>query len=64
MNLSAGKILIATNMMDDPNFRDTVIFITEYNEGGAMGLGINKIFERPLYALDIAGGIPANWKKR
>lgn len=59
MNLTAGKILIATNMMDDPNFRDTVIFITEYNEGGAMGLGINKIFERPLNALAEFSHCPA-----
>jgi len=45
--------------MNDPHFRGTVIFIAEYNENGAMGFVINKIFERPLNALVEFAGSPA-----
>ena len=51
MKLSAGKILISNASLEDPNFSNTLIFITQYNEAGAMGLVINRLFERPLNAL-------------
>ena len=51
MNLSAGKILVTTSKMDDPKFKDSIVFIAEHNEAGAIGLVINKLFERPLNAL-------------
>ncbi len=51
MKLSAGKILIATHKMDDPSFKDCIVFIAEHNEDGALGLVINKVFERSLNAL-------------
>ncbi len=37
--------------MDDPNFIGSIILITEYNDAGAMGVVINKLFEKPLNAL-------------
>jgi len=51
MNISAGKILVSSSEMDDPQFKATAVFIAEYNSEGAMGFVFNKIFERPLNAL-------------
>lgn len=59
MKLSAGKILISAATMDDPNFSNTLIFITEYNEAGAMGLVINRLFKQPLNALAEFSHCPA-----
>ncbi|MBI2987061.1 MAG: YqgE/AlgH family protein [Deltaproteobacteria bacterium] len=38
----AGQLLIATPEMEDPNFSETVIYMVEHNEDGAMGLVINR----------------------
>ena len=46
MKISAGKILISSPSSDDVLFDKSVIFITEYNEKGAMGFVLNKIFPR------------------
>lgn len=51
MNISAGKILVSSSAMEDPQFKATAVFIAEYNSEGAMGFVLNKIFERPLNAL-------------
>lgn len=45
--------------MDDPNFYRSIIFIAEYNEDGALGFIVNKIFERPLNELVEFSGSPA-----
>lgn len=37
-----GQFLVATPEMGDPRFAETVIFMTEHNEKGAMGLIINR----------------------
>lgn len=37
-----GSLLVANGTLMDPNFRRTVIVITEHNEGGAMGLVLNR----------------------
>lgn len=59
MQITAGKILTSSATMDDPNFNRSVILITEYNEGGAMGFVINKVFVRPLNALVEFSSSPA-----
>jgi putative transcriptional regulator len=59
MKLSAGKIMISTPLMEDSNFKETMLFITEYNEKGAMAFVINKIYERPLNALQEFSNSPA-----
>ena len=59
MKLCAGTILSSNATMDDPNFSNTLIFITEYNEAGALGLVINKLFEKPLNALAEFSHCPA-----
>ena len=37
-----GKLLIASPALFDPNFRRTVVLITEHNDEGAMGLVLNR----------------------
>jgi len=37
--------------MDDPNFMNATVFITELNEDGAIGFVINKMFSRKLNEL-------------
>jgi putative transcriptional regulator len=51
MMLTAGTILSSTSLMDDKNFEKTILLITEYNESGAIGFIVNKIFPRKLNEL-------------
>ncbi|MGG9962474.1 YqgE/AlgH family protein [Ferruginibacter sp. SUN106] len=51
MTVSAGKILLSTPALDDPDFDKVVIFIAEYNANGALGFVINKIFPRAFNEL-------------
>jgi putative transcriptional regulator len=37
-----GKLLIASPTLADPNFARTVVFITEHNDEGAMGIVLNR----------------------
>ena len=37
--------------MDDANFQQAVVLITEYNEKGAMGFVVNNLYPRPLNEL-------------
>lgn len=46
MNISPGKILISTPALEDPHFDKAVIFLAEYNQNGALGFVINKLFPR------------------
>ena len=48
-----GKLLIASPVLDDPNFARTVVLITEHGEDGAMGIVLN----RPSEA-EVASVIP------
>ena len=59
MNTKQGKIFISSPSMNDPNFYRSVIFIAEYNENGALGFIVNKMFERPLNALVEFSSSPA-----
>lgn len=38
----SGKLLVAAPGMDDPNFDRAVILMVEHNEGGALGLVLNR----------------------
>jgi putative transcriptional regulator len=58
-----GKLLIASPALVDPNFARTVVFITEHNEDGAMGIVLNRPSETAVDAVvpplaDIAGSEP------
>lgn len=46
----AGRLLVASERMDDPNFARTVIYMVEHDREGAFGLVVN----RPLGALSVA----------
>lgn len=59
MSIAAGKILTSSSSMEDENFKATLLLITEHNDNGAMAFVINKIFERPLNALEEFSSSPA-----
>jgi putative transcriptional regulator len=40
----AGRLLVATENMGDPRFRNTVIYMVQHNADGAMGLIVNVPF--------------------
>lgn len=40
-----GKVLIASEELQDPNFARTVVLIVQHDENGAMGLIINRALE-------------------
>lgn len=46
--LAAGKFLVASRNLPDPNFGDSVVLLAEYGEEGAMGLIINVPTEAPV----------------
>ena len=45
LNLKKGDFLVSQPFMMDGNFRRTVIFLTEYNEEGALGFILNRPLE-------------------
>jgi putative transcriptional regulator len=51
MKINAGILLTSAPSLEDPNFDEAIIFITEYNEKGAMGFVVNKLFGRKLNEL-------------
>jgi putative transcriptional regulator len=51
MYIQPGTILQSTAALNGTEFENSLIVITEYNDNGAIGFVINKIFERPLNAL-------------
>src|SRR5439155_4584609 len=58
-----GKLLIASPTLVDPNFARTVVFITEHNEEGAMGIVLNRPSDTSVESVveelaEIAGGEP------
>ncbi|UEG49201.1 YqgE/AlgH family protein [Ferruginibacter lapsinanis] len=52
MNINAGTLLISTPSLDGSIFERSVLFIAEYNDKGAMGFVINKLFPRTLNELE------------
>lgn len=47
VRLARGVLLIAQESMVDPNFSNTVLLITEYEESGTVGLVLNRPLENP-----------------
>jgi putative transcriptional regulator len=39
----AGRLLVATPDLQDPNFRQTVVYMIHHDESGAMGLVVNRV---------------------
>jgi len=50
--MKPGLILKSTSLLNDTFFENTVIFITEYNDKGAMGFVVNQKFPRKLNELE------------
>jgi putative transcriptional regulator len=50
--MKPGISIKSTSLLDETVFEQTVIFIAEYNEKGAMGFIINKLFPRKLNELE------------
>ena len=50
--MKAGIFLHSTSLLDGDYFEDAVIFITEYNEQGAIGYVVNRPFPRKFNELE------------
>jgi putative transcriptional regulator len=48
MDSLKGRLLLASPSLFDPNFRRTVVLVTEHNEEGAAGLVLNRLSETPV----------------
>ena len=48
MDSLRGHLLLAATNLFDPNFRRTVVLITEHSDDGAMGLVLNRPAELPI----------------
>ncbi|NIG54083.1 YqgE/AlgH family protein [Chitinophaga sp. Cy-1792] len=49
--MNEGIFLHSTSLLDDTFFENTVIYITEHNEKGAMGFVVNQPFPRKINEL-------------
>ena len=57
----AGQLLVATPDLQDPNFRQTVVYMVHHDEAGAMGLVINRVLgSGPLDKMLEGLGVPSN----
>ncbi|GAB4336942.1 MAG: YqgE/AlgH family protein [Dehalococcoidia bacterium] len=54
-NSTAGKLLIATPKLVDPNFARTVVYMAVHDENGALGVILN----RPIREVSAAEHLPA-----
>ena len=50
--MNAGMYINSTTLLDDTYFENAVIFISEYNDQGAMGFVVNRPFPRSLNELE------------
>ena len=46
--LRAGSLLVATPLIDDPNFEKTVVYLIDHGEDGSAGIVINRLADTPL----------------
>ena len=56
-DLGAGKILVASRDLPDPNFAKSVVLLVQYDEGGVVGLIVNRRSKVPVSRVldDVAG---------
>ncbi len=47
-DLAAGKLLVASRELPDPNFAKTVILLVQYDEDGVVGLILNRRSKVPI----------------
>lgn len=48
MESLAGRLLVATPALRDPNFERTVVLVVAHEEGGALGVVLNRATEVPV----------------
>jgi putative AlgH/UPF0301 family transcriptional regulator len=48
-DLAAGKLLVASRNLGDPNFMETVVLLVHYDDEGAVGLVLNRRSHVPIY---------------
>lgn len=46
--LGAGKLLVASRSLGDPNFAKTVVLLVQYDSGGVVGLILNRRTDLPV----------------
>ena len=46
-DLAAGKLLVASRDLPDPNFAKTVILLVQYDDEGVVGLIVNRRSQGP-----------------
>lgn len=57
----AGQLLVAAPDLEDPNFRDTVVYLVHHDQSGAMGLVLNRVLGAgPLGEMLEGLGLPSN----
>ncbi len=56
MSPAAGVLLVATSVLDDPNFHRAVVWVAEHGDDGTLGFIINRPLEMPL--ADLWEGCP------
>lgn len=60
----AGQLLLAHPVLQDPNFRRTVVLLSSHNDEGAMGVVLNRPLSRQMgelnsdFALSPLAGVP------
>lgn len=59
--LGPGRLLVATPLLEEPNFRRTVVLLCSHDEGGSFGLVLNRPLEAAVVDLAPAwSGIAAS----
>lgn len=48
MESTAGRLLIATPNLGDPNFDMTIVYVVEHHDDGALGVVVNRPTETPV----------------
>ena len=48
---TAGRLLVATPILRDPNFHRTVLLMLEHHEEGALGIVLNRMVDQPVVDL-------------
>src|SRR3954468_18162288 len=54
MESLTGRLLVATPALRDPNFERTVVLVVAHEEGGALGVVLNRATE--VQVADVLGG--------
>jgi putative transcriptional regulator len=56
IKLKSGSLLLAEPFMDDPNFKRTVVMLSEHTQKGTLGFVINRTM--PMLASDVLPAFP------